>query len=265
MMGNTVKRTIDYLKDPYVVRGIQETFGARQVAVPSAEPKAELSSSDESSSANGGPITNGRLMNGTLEWLSAVKVRRKLKRSPSATPRASLSPSPSNNNGTPLETDVVIIESIPLVDIYFRLATELGYEPFYITFLPFMFWNVDSLVTRHVVILWCVSMYLGQACKAIVKLKRPSSPPVFRLEDNPKLETEFGFPSTHAIVAATIPFCYLHSCFGRYEVRSGEELASFPDHPHLQSVFVGLFVVFNFILEKKKKPGGREYAWEQGC
>lgn len=230
MMGNTLKRAIDYLKDPYVVRGIQETFGARQVAVLTpAEPKAELSSSDESSSANGGPITNGKLMNGSLEWLSAVKVRRKLKRSPSATPRASLSPSPSDNNGTPLETDVVIVESIPLVDIYFRLATELGYEPFYITFLPFMFWNVDSLVTRHVVILWCVSMYLGQACKAIVKLKRPSSPPVFRLEDNPKLEAEFGFPSTHAIVAATIPFCYLHSCFGRYEVRNVRSL------PHSQT------------------------------
>ena len=227
-MGNTLKRAVDYLRDPYVVRRIQETFGARQVAVPPAESKAELSSSDEGSSANGGPISNGMPMNGTLEWLSAVKVRRKLK-------RASLSPSPSNSNGAPPETDVVVVESIPLVDIYFRLATELGYEPFYITFLPFMFWNVDSLIARHVVILWCVSMYLGQACKAIVKFKRPSSPPVFRLEDNPKLETEFGFPSTHAIVATTIPFCYLHSCFGRYEVRRSEELPSFPDHPHLQS------------------------------
>ena len=112
----------------------------------------------------------------------------------------------------------VIVESYPLWDIYFHLATELGYEPFYVTFLPMMLWNVDTLVARHVVMLWCLSMYVGQACKEVFKIKRPASPPALRLEQNPELETEYGFPSTHALVSTTIPFYYLYSCFGRYEV-----------------------------------------------
>ena len=212
-MGNTVKRVTDYLRDPYLVRRIQETFGVRQIVIPlAAASESTPSSADESATE-----ANGGLMTGGLEWLTSVKVRRRLKHSPSTSPRASIS---SCDSDTPeAEFPNVTTESIPLLDIYFRLATELGYEPFYITFLPSMFWNFDGYIARHVVFLWCISMYVGQACKAIFKWKRPSSPPVFRLEDNPKLEAEYGFPSTHAIVSTIIPFFYLYSCYFRYEVR----------------------------------------------
>jgi len=212
-MGNTVKRATDYLRDPYLVRSIQETFGVRQIVIPPATSESGSSSADESATE-----ANGGLMNGRLEWLTSVKARRRLKRSPSASPRTSIDISSRDGNAHDFP-DGVFIESIPLLDIYFRLATELGYEPFYITFLPCMFWNFDVYVARHVVILWCISMYVGQACKAVFKWKRPTSPPVFRLEDNPKLEAEYGFPSTHAIVSTVIPFYYLYSCVFRYEVR----------------------------------------------
>jgi len=210
-----VKRATDYLRDPYLVRSIQETFGVRQIVIPPATSESGSSSADESATE-----ANGGLMNGRLEWLTSVKVRRRLKRSLSISPCESISSSPSTSDSeTPEFPSNIVIESVSLLDIYFRLATELGYEPFYITFLPCMFWNFDVYVARHVVILWCISMYVGQACKAVFKWKRPSSPPVFRLEDNPKLEAEYGFPSTHAIVSTVIPFYYLYSCVFRYEVR----------------------------------------------
>lgn len=115
-------------------------------------------------------------------------------------------------------TQVMVVETIPILDIYFRLATELGYEPFYITFLPYIYWNVDTVVARWVVITWVLSMYVGQGAKQIFKLKRPSSPPAIRLEQNPALETEYGFPSTHATVATNIPFCIFYVVVRRYQV-----------------------------------------------
>ena len=112
----------------------------------------------------------------------------------------------------------MVVETIPFLDIYFRLATELGYEPFYITFLTYVYWNVDTVIGRWVIITWCLSMYIGQGAKQIFKLKRPASPPAIRLEHNPSLETEYGFPSTHATVGTNIPFCILYVVMGRYEV-----------------------------------------------
>ena len=219
-MGNTIKHAADYLRDPYLVRRIQETFGVREIVIPQASETVPSSANKSTAKENGRVETNGGLMNGGLEWLTSVKVRRRLKRSMSISPCESISSSPSTSDSeTPEFPSNIVIESVSLLDIYFRFATELGYEPFYITFLPSIFWNFDSQIARHVVILWCISMYVGQACKAVFKWRRPSSPPVFRLEDNPKIETEYGFPSTHAIVSTIIPFYFLYSFVSRYEVR----------------------------------------------
>lgn len=242
-MGNRLSNTVEYLKDPFLVRRIQEYLGVQQITLeedngdqsanssdrdnpksgnssdsnenPPKKGHRRLSSRDSNSDPNGTvPSTN------TIEWLkSNIKVRRRLKSSPSPVSSRTASPEPdrqqTSGSVSPVE---VIVESYPLLDIYFRLAAELGYEPFYITFLPLMAWNIDTLVTRHVIVFWCLSMYVGQACKQLFKLQRPASPPALRIEQNPDLETEYGFPSTHAIVSTTIPFYYLYSCFGRYEV-----------------------------------------------
>ena len=235
-MGNTVKRVTDYLRDPYLVRRIQEGFGVKQITVSappaadSQEPKASLTASastgnstssstdvrsDDVIFANGGP------KNGKIDWLSSMtKKRRSLKVPGSRTtsPNPASSPPSSPESDTAPEFPDVIVESHSFLDIYFRIATELGYEPFYITFIPCMFWNVDSHVGHHFVIVWCLSMYVGQACKALFRWSRPASPPAVRLEQNPNLETEFGFPSTHAIVSTVIPFFVVYCCFGRYDV-----------------------------------------------
>ncbi|XP_075057960.1 sphingosine-1-phosphate phosphatase 2 isoform X1 [Mixophyes fleayi] len=97
----------------------------------------------------------------------------------------------------------------------FRFAAALGQEVFYITFLPFIFWNLDSFIARRMIFVWCIVMYIGQASKDLLKWPRPSSPPVVKLET--RVEAEYGMPSTHAIAATAISFTFLLASTGRYQ------------------------------------------------
>ncbi|XP_043848387.1 sphingosine-1-phosphate phosphatase 2 isoform X2 [Dromiciops gliroides] len=97
----------------------------------------------------------------------------------------------------------------------FKFSAALGEEIFYITFLPFTHWNIDPYVTRRLIIIWVVIMYIGQVSKDILKWPRPSSPPVVKLEK--RLADEFGMPSTHAMAATSISFTFLISTMYRYK------------------------------------------------
>ena len=243
-MGSTLSNTVQFLRDPELVRKFQEFCGVKQVlqdstlpSIPESETDNEADEPDPSSSKDtkpgqketqrrrghsresSGEHQSKLLVNGNgLDWL---KRRHRIKSSPT--------PSPSHSRTSSLDSEIdpailepvqieVIVESYPLLDVYFRLATQCGYEPFYITVLPFLFWNVDGLVARNAVVLWGMSMYVGQACKQLFQWKRPPNPPALRLEDNPNLETEYGFPSTHAIVSTVLPSYLLYGTYGRYEV-----------------------------------------------
>ena len=204
-MGNTIRRVVDGLKDPYLVRGVQELLGVKEIL-------PDVNNSVGGHSVGDEAVANG----GSFQWLaSKAKSRKRLKHPASSTGAASPPSSPESEKSVHFPD--IVVETLPVLDIFFRLATELGYEPFYITFIPFLIWNVDTTIARHIVIIWICSMYLGQASKALFQWRRPSSPPAFRLENNPSLETEYGFPSTHAIVSTTIPFYIAYSSFFRYE------------------------------------------------
>ncbi|XP_078058566.1 sphingosine-1-phosphate phosphatase 2-like [Mustelus asterias] len=97
----------------------------------------------------------------------------------------------------------------------FRFAAALGQEIFYITFLPFTYWNFDPFVTRRLVGVWAIVMYLGQASKDIIKWPRPLSPPVVKLET--RVDAEYGMPSTHAMAATAISFTFLIATIYRYK------------------------------------------------
>ena len=49
--------------------------------------------------------------------------------------------------------------------------------------------------------------YIGQATKDILKIPRPLTPPVVKLEE--KYLLEYGFPSTHAMAAMSISYSML--------------------------------------------------------
>ena len=216
-MGNIVRTSVVYLRDPYLVRSIQERLGVKQIV---SEPKVNgarvggVSTTTGDHGVANGPVANGH--GGNLRWLTTkVKTRKRLKQpGPSS---AATSPPSSPESEKSMQFPDIIVDTLPVLDIFFLLATQLGYEPFYITFMPFLIWNVDTTMARHTVLMWIGSMYIGQASKALFKWRRPSSPPTIRLENNPDLETEYGFPSTHAIVSTTVPFNIAYCAWVRYK------------------------------------------------
>lgn len=90
----------------------------------------------------------------------------------------------------------------------FQFGGQLGNEEFYIPFFSFLLWNQDTFKANQLLILWSTVMYIGQFIKDLLKLPRPTSPKVAKLEHH--YETEYGLPSTHAMVAITLPFYFTY-------------------------------------------------------
>jgi len=105
----------------------------------------------------------------------------------------------------------------PHLDLLFRFATNLGNEVFFITVLPFWYWNIDGYVVRNVCYFWSIFMYIGQVTKDLIRWPRPASPPCFKLDAGVYRE-EFGMPSTHAMGGVGIPFTMFALTVSRYQV-----------------------------------------------
>ncbi|XP_057273171.1 sphingosine-1-phosphate phosphatase 2 isoform X3 [Pezoporus wallicus] len=106
----------------------------------------------------------------------------------------------------------------------FKFSAALGEEIFYITFLPFTYWNIDHSVSRRMIIIWSIVMYIGQVSKDILKWPRPLSPPVVKLEM--RTDAEYGMPSTHAMAATAISFSFLIATMNQYKDVIGGALIS---------------------------------------
>jgi len=111
------------------------------------------------------------------------------------------------------------IKNKPL-HLLLEFGAGLGSEMFYLIFYPFMLWNVDTRLTRQLVLIWYPLMYVGQFLKDCIKWPRPG-PPAVRLEGN-RFEMEYGMPSTHTIVGTCMPFSLLVLTSKYYEVNIGE-------------------------------------------
>lgn len=98
----------------------------------------------------------------------------------------------------------------------FTFGTELGNEMFFIVFFPFLFWNIDALVSRRLIIVWAWNLFLGQSTKDMVRWSRPASPPVVKVEVF--YNSEYSMPSTHAMTGTAIPFCLFMLTYGRWQV-----------------------------------------------
>lgn len=85
---------------------------------------------------------------------------------------------------------------------FFQFITRVGNEIFYIMFLPGMAWFYDERIGYLTTLSWSLMMYMGQAAKDIIKLPRPQTPPVVKMEDRYLLE--YGFPSTHSMAILNI-------------------------------------------------------------
>ncbi|KAL7400791.1 hypothetical protein ABVT39_017901 [Epinephelus coioides] len=102
-----------------------------------------------------------------------------------------------------------------LLHFLFLLSAGLGHEIFYITCLPCIHWNLDPFLCRRLINMWTLVMYIGQLMKDVLKLPRPLSPPVVKLET--RVDAEYGLPSTHAMAATAISFTVLLSAQSRIQ------------------------------------------------
>ncbi|KAL4641825.1 sphingosine-1-phosphate phosphatase 1-like [Arapaima gigas] len=107
-----------------------------------------------------------------------------------------------------------IIEN-KLLFYLFTFGTELGNEMFFIVFFPFLYWNVDAHVSRRLIVVWELILYLGQCAKDLVRWTRPASPPVVKVEVF--YNTEYSMPSTHAMTGTALPLSLLLLTYGRWQ------------------------------------------------
>jgi sphingosine-1-phosphate phosphatase 1 len=135
----------------------------------------------------------------------------------------------------------------PILHLLMIIGAGLGNELFFISFLPFLFWEADDSIARRITMQWGLVYYVGQALKDMVQLPRPPATivldaasvqsvldviktPRFRSEtiinsntnNSTKIdyegvvrlerhyETEGGMPSTHAMNAVSMPWLIYH-------------------------------------------------------
>ncbi|XP_048585681.1 sphingosine-1-phosphate phosphatase 2 [Nematostella vectensis] len=186
------------LADPYLVRRFQTLCGLKEIK----EPREELNRDNKFANGHAGNgYVNGFRPNGVLHKNGYY-------------PKISEEELNKNNYNLP-ELKEQKYTYNPFFHWLFTLGATLGYEVFYITFFPFVFWNMDEYVARRLVFLWCLFMYVGQCAKDVIQWPRPPCPPVISVEK--RFECEYGMPSTHAIVGALIPFTLVYYTYDRYE------------------------------------------------
>ncbi|XP_063060389.1 sphingosine-1-phosphate phosphatase 2 [Engraulis encrasicolus] len=107
----------------------------------------------------------------------------------------------------------------PVLHLLFLCSSALGSELLYISLVPCIQWSIDPFLCRRLVNMWAVVMYIGQVLKDVLKLPRPLSPPVVKLEK--RVDAEYGLPSTHAMAAIGITYTLLLSAPQRIQFQWG--------------------------------------------
>jgi membrane-associated phospholipid phosphatase len=169
---------VKFLNEPHLVAKVQEIFGVKMVGVvPDDEDTNSINSlSDDESSTN-------------------------------TTDKTSLLRNPSVRRVKLLENKVCLYQINNVFFYYFfQFITKVGNEIFYIVFLPCISWFYDDKISYLATLSWSIMMFLGQAAKDVIKLPRPHTPPVVKMEDRYLLE--FGFPSTHAMAILNISITF---------------------------------------------------------
>lgn len=228
-----------YLQDPHLVARFQRVCGVRGTfsrtasdgthAHNNGDCRGHISGEKESEKPVG---RRGRSENGPQN--GAVNGREE--GGPDAGPPGSSSTlKPLRKNSLTGDAGLEFVIENRFLYYLFTFGTELGNELFYITFFPFVMWNVDAFVARRLVLVWVWVMYLGQCTKDVLGWSRPTSPPVVKVEM--LYNSEYSMPSTHAMSATAIPVSLFLLSFGRWQVRGSGRLLE--DGPVQQPQLVG--------------------------
>ncbi|KAM3602407.1 uncharacterized protein V6R79_003436 [Siganus canaliculatus] len=213
----------NYLQDPcHVARfqklcGIKGTFPVKSSKPDSGQPETDGSGlrkrvpNSEASVGNGAtgdemaPQVNG------MQGDSAVRPDGTSANDGSDTARAK----PLRKNSLTGDVGQEFLVHNKFLFYLFTFGTELGNEMFFIVFFPFLFWNIDALVSRRLIVVWAWNLFVGQSTKDMVRWSRPASPPVVKVEVF--YNSEYSMPSTHAMTGTAIPFCLFMLTYGRWQ------------------------------------------------
>ncbi|WP_025898795.1 phosphatase PAP2 family protein [Sneathiella glossodoripedis] len=83
----------------------------------------------------------------------------------------------------------------PVLDVIFRIATELGHETFLLMFGAFGYWFLDKNIFRRAILMLLVSALANSILKEYFALPRPTVTATYTAEG-------YSFPSGHAQAAA---------------------------------------------------------------
>ncbi|XP_014204122.1 sphingosine-1-phosphate phosphatase 1-like [Copidosoma floridanum] len=187
---------VQHYKDPLLVAKIQEFFGIQIHYKNNSHEETKNKSGNEKSKSEKNGLNSEKsstLVHGSYNQINENTTRERHK--------DVLSPS----------SEISAIENTKSHTIknqfwyyLFVFGTELGDEIFYSLFFPFWIWNIDGTVGRRIILVWSIILTTGQVLKDIICWPRPSCPPAVRLQK--KWSLEYGMPSTHAMIAVSIPF-----------------------------------------------------------
>lgn len=204
---------IDYLKDAQLVANFQNYFGIHLINVKNCNGQI-IDKIDDKQSTNDENLKqrfkndhhhsfkNGTIKNGQTKNLIRDSDLKKNEIEHQ-----------SNHKSTKKPNENYVINNLIFYYI-FCFGASLGYEGFYALFFPFFLHNIDSFIGRRLILIWSITMYIGQALKDIIRWSRPKSPPVVVLE--PEYSLEYGMPSTHAMVGFVLPFSIFIFTQSRY-------------------------------------------------
>ena len=198
------------LGDPYFVAKFQRTFGLREIRREENGFSSMHDCKEALSSQTNGHV---RAKNGYFTHNN----HNHTKSTNHVHLNGFVKPEPSEKPRIPGEQKVKqLYEFNTFFHALFVFGSTLGYESFYITFFPFVFWNIDEYLARRTVFMWALIMYIGQSAKDVIQWPRPPCPPVISVEK--RFEVEYGMPSTHAMVGTLIPVCLVYFTYDRYQV-----------------------------------------------
>lgn len=212
-------RVCNYLQDPSLVARFQNLCGVKGTFPEKANRGQRAEESDCSGArkrvqpglgvGNGAATSGGDAVNGMQEQQGDFRPEGAAKEED--TVRAK----PLRKNSLTGDVGQEFLIHNKLLFYLFTFGTELGNEMFFIVFFPFLFWNVDALVSRRLIVVWAWNLFVGQSTKDMVRWSRPASPPVVKVEVF--YNSEYSMPSTHAMTGTGIPFCLFMLTYGRWE------------------------------------------------
>lgn len=212
-MSIKFSNVVEYLKSPHLVINVQKYFGVKYCNLEYNNFANNQHIQSEQSPSHTTKCSKGSSPSKRSPSKTKNQFRRHDNENGTKLTRSTDSEEPtSDSSQDPDHAKRKLIINNKFWYYLFVVGTALGDEIFYATFIPFWFWNVDTAVGRRVVFVWSSVMYVGQMFKDIIRWERPG-PPVQRLQK--KWALEYGMPSTHAMVAVSIPFSVLIYTYDR--------------------------------------------------